>query len=262
MRLPERILHTACLLGFKKETPQYSGSGFLAAVPGSRGNSDLYVVTARHLARRMECCPIIMGFNYKDGSKALLEADDVHWYVHPTESDAVDAAVTPFAPSQLNLLDIEPVSVHLFASAESVRNGSIEVGDGITAISEFTRFAYQEDRHLPIARTGTLAMLPALRVPVKGFDPMDAYIGEIEGLSGSPVWARPTASSGESNPILLGVLHGRWEIAAGAMKGLSAQYTEKMTSGMSVIVPAHKILEVINQPKLAALREKGGEKKA
>lgn len=262
MRLPERLLHTAFLLGFKKETPQYSGSGFVAQVPGARGKSHFYIVTAKHLAERMECCPIIMGFSYKDGSKALLEADDVHWYVHPTESGAVDAAITPFAPSQWNLLGIEPVPTDLFASSEKVRGGSIGVGDEITAITEFTRFTFGEDRHMPIIRTGHLAMLPALPLPVKSFDPMEAYVGEIEGLSGSPVWTRPTASSGEPNPILLGLLHGQWEIAAGAVRGLSAQYTSKITSGMSLIVPAHKILEVINQPELVALREKGDGKKA
>ena len=87
MRLPDRILHTAFLIGFKKETPQYAGSGFVVAVPGARANSHLYLVTAKHLAERMECCPIIMGFSYRDGSKALVEADNVHWYAHPTEAE-------------------------------------------------------------------------------------------------------------------------------------------------------------------------------
>jgi hypothetical protein len=35
-------------------------------------------------------------------------------------------------------------------------------------------------------------MLPTLRIPVKDFEPMEAYVAEIEGLSGSPVWVRPT----------------------------------------------------------------------
>ena len=39
------------------------------------------------------------------------------------------------------------------------------------------------------------------------------------------------------------------------MEGQNAQYTEDMISGMSIIVPAHKILEVINQEELGALRD-------
>lgn len=179
MRLPDRILHTAFLLGFKKETPQYAGSACVVAVPGAHGNSHLYVVTAKHLAARMECCPIIMGFSYRDGSKALLEADNVPWYAHPTEASAVDVAVTPFTPSQGDLLDLEPIPQQVFASG--LRKASIGVGDEITAIGVFTRFSY-EDRHLPVARTGNLAMLPPLRIPVKNFDPMEAYGGD-SGLS-------------------------------------------------------------------------------
>ncbi|HEX8798367.1 MAG TPA: hypothetical protein VF772_07140, partial [Terriglobales bacterium] len=278
MRLPDRILHTAFLIGFKKETPQYAGSGFVVAVPGARANSHLYLVTAKHLAERMECCPIIMGFSYRDGSKALVEADDVHWYAHPTEAAAVDVAATPFAPAQRDQLDLEPVPEHLFSSGERMGKASIGVGDEITAIGMFTRFSY-EDRHLPIVRTGNLAMLPTLRIPVKNFEPMEAYVAEIEGLSGSPLWVRPTASfnagqkdggeekqsvplNGDTEMIFLGLLHGRWEIGERAMQGLSAQYTKNMTSGMSIIVPAHKILEVINQPELAAMRKKKDEEPA
>jgi len=157
-----------------------------------------------------------------------------------------------------------------------MRNASIGVGDEITAIGVFTRFSY-EDRHLPIIRTGNLAMLPTLRIPVQNFEPMEGYIAEIEGLSGSPVWVRPTdyfnaaqkdgggerpsvPFNGDIDVVLLGLLHGRWAISKEAMEGQSAQYTEKMISGMSIIVPAHKILEVINQPELAAMRAKKDEK--
>jgi hypothetical protein len=240
------------------------------------GNSHLYVVTAKLLAERMECCPIIMGFSYRDGGKALLDADSVHWYAHPTEASAVDVAVTPFASAQRDLLDLEPVPEHLFTSGERMRKASIGVGDEITAIGVFTRFSY-EDRHLPIVRTGHLAMLPTLRIPVKYFEPMEAYVAEIEGLSGSPVWVRPTdyfnaaqKDGGKEKPsvpfscdtdvIFLGLLQGRRAVSEAAMEGQSAQYTEKMTSGMSIVVPAHKILEVINQPELAAMRTKNDEK--
>jgi len=58
----------------------------------------------------------------------------------------------------------------------------------------------------------------------------------------------------------LGLLHGPWEVPKRAMEGQSAQYTKNMISGMSIIVPAHKILEVINQPELVAMRKNNDEK--
>lgn len=276
MRLPGKILRTACLLGFKKETPHYAGSGLVVAVPGARGDSHFYLVTSKSVAERMDCCPILIGLNYKDGRKAILEADTLPWYFHPTETIAVDAAVTPFAATNWDLLDIEPVPERLFASGEMTRNGSIAVGDEITAVSAFTRFSWEDDRHFPIVRTGHLSMIPTLRLPVRHSEPMDAYVAEIAGLSGSPIWTQPTAGlytaqkeDGQTNPspqlddganvIFLGLLHGTWEVPDGAMKGQTAPYTKNMTSGMSIIVPAHKILEVINQPELASLRKKNDE---
>ena len=276
MRLPDRILNTACLLGFKKELPQYAGTGFVVAVAGVHGNPHLYVVTSKRVAGKMERCPMIVGFSYRDGSKALLEADNVQWYLHPTEPGAVDAAVTPFASAQWDLLDFEPVPEHLFASGERMRKASIGVGDEITAIGVFTRFSY-EDRHMPLVKTGNLAMLRAVHIPVKHFEPMEAYVAEIDGLSGSPVWVRPTAyfksaqnDGGEEKPSVsfdgdtdvafLGLLHGRREVSKRAMEGQNAQYTEDMISGMSIIVPAHKILEVINQEELVTMRKRNDEK--
>lgn len=295
MRLPERILHTACLLGFKKETPQYAGSGCVVAVPRAHGNSQLYLVTAKHVAEDLECCPIVMGFSYKDGSKAILEADSLHWYTHPTEADAVDVAVTPFETENLrvygqpadgsadvaltpqwDLLDGEPIPQHQFASQEILRNSSIAVGDEISASGVFTRFSW-EDRHLPIVRTGHLAMLPTVPIPVRNFEPMEAYVAEIGGLNGSPVWARAASSfnpaqkerieakpsppfNGDTELIFLGLLHGPWEVPKHAIEGLSTRYTEDMSAGMSIVVPAHKILEVIHQPELAALRKKNDDK--
>ena len=101
---------------------------------------------------------------------------------------------------------------------------------------------------------------------------MEAYVAEIEGLSGSPIWVRSTPYlnaaqevgdgkelsvpfSNDIDMFFLGLLHGRWEVPEEAMEGQSARYTQNMTSGMSIIVPAHKILEVINGPELAALRK-------
>ena len=114
-------------------------------MPGAHGNSHLYVVTAKHLAERMESA-IVIGFNHRDSGQALLEEDSVHWYVHPTEASAVDVAVTPFASAQRDLLDLEPVPEHLFTSGERMRKAPIGVGDEITAIGMFTRFS-DEDHH-------------------------------------------------------------------------------------------------------------------
>ena len=162
--------------------------------------------------------------------------------------------VTPFASAQRDLLDFERIPEDVFASGERIRKASIGIGD------EFPRSACSRDFLMKIAtcliRTGHLAMVGStMRIPVRNFEPMEAYVAEIEGLSGSPVWVRPTdyfnaaqKNGGEEKPFVpfnsdtdvffLGMLHGRWAISKAAMEGLSAQYAEQMISGMSIIVPA------------------------
>ena len=274
MRLPDRILNTACFFAYKEEKPRYGGTGFVAAVRGIHGNAYLYLVTAKHVAEKLEACPFIVGFNHKDGSKAEIDADEVKWYYHPTEPNAVDAAVTPFAPTQYNLLDLELVPEEFFTTPEVIRKACIGIGDEITTVGLFTRFS-GKDRNFPIARTGNLAMLPTERIPVKKFDPMEAYLAEgrsIGGLSGSPAWVRQTAymtlTQGKTNPIpfcggsdiyFLGLLHGHWDVPEDVMSRAGVEYAEAVNMGISIIVPAHKILEIIYQSELVAMRKKNDD---
>jgi len=104
-----------------------------------------------------------MGFSYRDGSKALLEADSVHWYAHRTEASAVDVAVTPFASARRDLLDLEPVPEHLFTSDQRIRNASIGVGDEITTVGVFTRFSYEDKRLSRMGATNRLLQRRAKR---------------------------------------------------------------------------------------------------
>jgi hypothetical protein len=142
----------------------------------------------------------------------------------------------------------------------------IDVGDEIIVIGLFTAFS-GENRHFPIARIGNLAMLPTEPIPVKDFEPMEVYWAEgrsIGGLSGSPVFVRQTVNttipdrSGKKLPFagtgtiyFLGLLHGHWDIP----KSLgNITQAETINMGVSIIVPAHKIWEVVNQHDLAEQR--------
>ena len=240
----------------------------MVAVRGIHDNAHLYLVTAKHVAEKLEDCPFVIGFNSKDGKKAVMDADDVRWYYHPTEPKAVDAAVTPFGTAQYESLDLELIAEHQFATPDVIKESCIGIGDEIVAIGLFTRFSGAH-QHFPIVRTGNLAMLPAERIPVKGFDPMEAYLVEgrsIGGLSGSPVWVRQTVNfgmkddkgkffpfSGLGHGYFLGLLHGHWEVPATFE---NTEGAEAVNMGVSIVVPARKILEVINHPELVAMRKK------
>ncbi len=277
MRLPDQVLNTVCFIAHSAPEIKYGGTAFVVAMKGSHGNAFLHLVTAKHVAEAVEHVPFVIGVNTKRGQKALLDANYdadhiVKWWYHPTEPNAVDVAVTMFGPDQYEKLDIEWVFYpNMFVTPEIRKKAGIGIGDEVAAVGLFTAFS-GKDKHSPIVRIGNLAMLPEERVPVKGFDPMEVYLAEsrsIGGLSGSPVYVRQTLSmdvkthSGEMANLagcgkiyFLGLMHGHWELPAGFVNSVPS---EAINMGISIIVPAHKILEVLNHPELVEMRRKHDE---
>jgi hypothetical protein len=144
-------------------------------------------------------------------------------------------------------------------------------GDSLAApfaIGLFTSFSGQ-NRHFPIARIGNLAMLPTERIPVQDFDPMEVYLAEgrsIGGLSGSPVFVRQTINTTIADPNgkqvpfagtgpihFLGLIHGHWNLPVSLEKSSKA---EAVNMGISIVVPAYKIAEVLNHPELVEQRKR------
>jgi hypothetical protein len=268
MRLPDKMLNTACFLSKNAFPIKYGGTGFVVGMRGVQNHAYLYLVTAKHVVEAIGSAPFLIGVNDKRGKQALIGSQATQWYCHPTEPNAVDAAVTSFNPIGSEELDIEWIMDSQFATEDVIKKESIGIGDEIIAIGLFTRFSGQES-HWPIVRTGNLAMLPKEKVPTSGFDPMDVYLAEgrsIGGLSGSPVYVRQTVNhwlkdeAGDGYPFagtgqiyFLGLMHGHWDAPAGFkdIVGLEA-----VNMGISIIVPAQKIMEVLNHPDLVAERKR------
>jgi hypothetical protein len=277
MRLPNEILNTVCFIAKSSAKEKYRGTGFVVSVPGAHRNAHLYIVTARHVARAVTWEPFIVGFNTKKGTKGRFELNydsdvPLKWWYHPSEPNAVDVAAIPFSPSEYPLLEVEWIHYpDMFATPEVIASEGIGIADEISVVGLFTAFS-GKDRHYPIVRTGNLAMLPTERIPVEEFDPMEAYLAEgrsIGGLSGSPVFVRKTVnisvrdSSGQEWPLagtgkiyFLGLVHGHWD----APKSLEAIIqSEVVNMGVSIVVPAHKVWEVLNQPELSEKRKRDDE---
>jgi hypothetical protein len=103
---------------------------------------------------------------------------------------------------------------------------------------------------------------------------MDVYLIEarsIGGISGSPVFVRGTlnipgrdSSSGKPQTIhgisgdyyLLGLIHGHWDIRESELNEPSFIHDRQrgVNLGIGVVVPANKILEIIDHPQLVAAR--------
>jgi hypothetical protein len=276
MRINEDVLHcvafVGCNLGQGEQGIKHNlgGTGFFIALPAEgRANSFFqFFVTARHVAERIPPEKLILRVNKKEGGAgAILGNHATRWWMHPTDHSA-DVAVAPLSPSkEFDIRSLTPVH---FVTKELIDQKRVAVGDEVTVVGMFARHAGRKINET-IVRTGTVAMLPTETVPTK-IGEIDAYLVEVRsigGLSGSPVFVRETLElpyplapgqftlHGQSQLRLLGLVHGHWDLPADPYEDDSLDPERKVAAnmGISIVVPARKILETIDQPDLKAERD-------
>jgi hypothetical protein len=273
MRIADHLLKSVGFVArYDPDQPLvFGGTAFIVGVKMDTNASLLHLVTAKHVAEAIEPAETVIAMNAKDGAPRFLRSADQKWFYHPTEKDSVDVAVLPLGSPNMHLYDITFVPEAIFATEKRIAEYNIGLGDEIVIVGLFTRFKGLT-HIIPIVRTGNIAMMPRDRIPVKGFGEMDAYLAEgrsIGGLSGSPVFVRNTVKMpvqntkgvsqlyGLGDGHLLGLAHGHWDLPVSFS---AAEQSEAVNMGVSIVVPAKKILEVLYHPELAAMRKEHYEK--
>ena len=279
MRVPDTILKC---VGFVAEVISdtsgdsfdHVATGFFVSMPSD--NPDIAkhqdvkyfaFVTAAHVARGMANTRTAVIVNRHGGGVTVIKSAANQWYFHPNDP-SVDVAVVP-----INLtsdIDIMALPVSLFVNKKlTVGDHPIGLGDEVYMPGLFT-FGIGNKRNNPIVRYGNLAMLPDEPIQTDyGF--AEVYLIEarsIGGISGSPVFIRPTnylqpndeevkgIHGVAAETILLGLAHGHWDVRESDKNDVNVVHTMRhgVNMGLGIVVPAHKILEVINQPALVEAR--------
>lgn len=259
------------------------GTGFLVAVPDSRlppNQSFIYLVTNRHVAEAIDNVGGICEkfkilwtsatWNLKSSSDGQLEhtivapnPPGVRWYFPADPS--IDLAVVPIT-LDMTRDDVEFVDLSDFITPDLLRD-RFGIGDKILFAGLFTPFEGAHEIQ-PILREGMLAMLPDGPIPSTLCKPSDVYLADvhaIEGNSGSPVFMTPRFTLGGmvagSNGVvpygLLGVISGY----ENENENLTLQATTTFSgsiqanSGISIIVPAWQLKDLLESPPLQKLRD-------
>jgi len=274
MRVPDHILKSVAFIGARNEDgdPVYRGTAYFISVPGAYGDpSWIFLATAKHIADRLGS-DFIVRVNRKDGTPLVMDGTGSKWWHHPTDPDGVDAAVTTFGPP-LEIgrsLDSTTLPLAMFATDAVLKKQNIGIGDQLFITGLFA-YLQKTSRNLPIVRTGNLAMMPGEKIPFAS-KKLEAYLLEsrsISGLSGSPVFVRNTVNfhgmDGENNPVVshmtsgtfyfLGSMIGHWDAPEDGVY----VHAEKVNMGISAMVPAQKIVEIISHPELVEMRKKWDE---
>ena len=278
MRVPDLMLKCVGFVAEYVDSPAEAvgaidpeGTGFFVNIPSTANADHQYFVfvTAKHVAVSLKTRQTVVTVNQKGGGITILEKTDDKWYLHPDES--VDEAVMAFTPTPD--LDIKSIPINMFLDGALIEERQIGIGDEVYMPGLFTYVA-TERKNIPILRHGNVAMIPDDPIQVDaGF--AEVYLIEarsIGGMSGSPVFVRNTMSlknksgqtlhgvSGESS--FLGLIHGHWDIRESEMNKPHYVHDPKrgVNLGIAVVVPASKILEVINHPGLVEMRAQADAK--
>jgi hypothetical protein len=299
MRVPENV--RKCVAFFARliskgarEERVFGGTGFLVSVPSARiqGCKYNYAVTAKHVAAQMALGDWVMRVNTKDGRFLDIRGTKEHrWWVHPTEEDTVDVAVSPIlVPEEA---DCTAIAESMFLDDATIQRSNIGAGDEVVIAGLFSKIPGLS-KNLPIVRTGNIALmpdpgerLPGVSIGGRAVD-SEAYLIEarsIGGLSGSPAFVRTSVSIQvpvqrlvEGQPVddavrgmwcqlpgsffFLGSVHGHWDILPEDKNEVDPRNPsqkgkkEAVNLGIAVVVPAKKVREVLYHPELVERRSR------
>jgi hypothetical protein len=289
MRLSEEWFKTVVFVGRivrsgGVETKRLIGTAFIVGVHFFDGKCHApYLVTAKHIADRVSSGgDWFLRFNRKGGiMDAVAKEGTVTWWNHPDpdQTASVDVAVTHL-PEPPPGVEIGTIPDTMFAVGD-VLEKNVGIGCEAFIIGLFTKMTGTR-RNIPLIRTANIAMMPSEKIPlVKIGDwvgESEMYLIEVRslgGLSGSPIFAYETVGfqrpkipnqkttgpelmAGTGASYFLGLMHGHWMIReqdANRVQIDSVQDGEgSIATGISLAVPAKKILEVLNHPELVAMR--------
>ena len=264
MRVPDEFRQcTVFLARDNKSNLEFTGSAFFISVrstdPALSEYGSFYLVTARHVIDNSGE-NILFRANIKDGTSEFFSTKRSNWYTHPTDS-SIDVAVLPVRLSES--IDFKHlISDDVFLTDEVVEEKKIGAGDEVFLTGLFAKLQGNK-RNIPIVRMGNIAMMPD--DPVYTLEgEISAYLIEVRsigGLSGSPVFVRETVKIGPGPFYLMGLMHGHWDLPLENKNDFidATRANNAVNMGIAIVVPANKILEVLNQKELVDMRKKSDE---
>ncbi len=265
MNVPDSIRKCVVFLAYESHADGevLAGTAFLLAFSPSDSIADkprTYLITAAHVINGIKqkgANKVIVRVNTKSTGTARVETDFSDWAFHPTDS-TVDVAAMLWRGGEDH--DFEAFPADARADQEIIAREGITLGEDLFIVGLYTKHA-GKGRNVPIVRVGNIAAMPEEPLNTKG-GAMHGYLAEIRsigGISGSPVFVRPTPHATWGLNIreqmrigteifLLGLMHGQWDMKqlAPVMFEIDADYLKQpLNSGIAVVVPVAKILEVI-----------------
>jgi hypothetical protein len=266
------------------------GTGFLIGLQDERLGKDgvfYFLVTNQHMIREPGADgtlgqgpyfnEIIVRLNLKSpntngnqfGIMRAVVVDQqgtLQWFTD--SDDGVDLAITPIG-LDFKTVDAIVIASEIFATRDVIKKEHLNEMDELLFAGLFARNPGAK-KNYPIVRHGKLARLSAEPIPVDPLHPgksVEVHLADVMsfgGNSGSPVFIRAsgiregsTIATTGFRYYLIGVMQGYFPesmdvaVNVALAKGVAAE-----NSGIAAVIPADKIVSILNTSRAEAYRER------
>lgn len=264
-RVPDQLMWSMVFLypdaDASRTESRQGGSGFVLAVPFVETGKPrhIYIVTNAHVARQ---CQVARTAHDTD---PLVRIGS--WYHHP---DGDDVAISYLGVQGVDAPPGVSLDVNFLATPERLEQRSVGPGDAVYMIGRFIGLD-RKPHNTPTVRYGSLAMGETVHVPNPSMEmhPQESIVAEMHsrsGYSGSPVfldldpikWTRERAP--RTGQDIIGITWGLFPHYAPILdedrKPIEERWLVTDNSGMELIVPSWRILELLSLEEVVEERDK------
>lgn len=278
-KIPSKIIDCVFFL-YKTEKDAIKGvnsggTGFLVIVDSEKYpeyfsyHYFVYGVSNHHVINKGYS---VMRLNKLDGSTEIIPFSKKDW-VSFKKDERDDIAISPRINCNNKIHKVSYVHTSLFATNDKLNEFDMGIGDNVFMIGRFM----DHDGgviNLPSSRFGNISVMPTKIPQETGYEEGKSYIIDLHsrpGFSGSPVFVYRTSGgnleesdikTGKPIPILdnffflLGIHWGqfpeKWKTDVGPFTGITTGM-----SGMTLVIPAQRILDLLLTPTLRKKRKEG-----
>jgi hypothetical protein len=270
--IPQEILDTVVYLypdaDSARRGERAGGSGCVVVLPTQTEPfivGFMYIVTNSHVIREGKASAIRL--NTRDKSLGIIDGTASGWIHHP---DGDDLAVLPIS-LEYERIKAKGITPDWFVTKEKIERYKIGPGDEAFMVGRFINHEGKQ-QNLPAIRFGNLSMLPFEPVRTNRGLLQEAFLVEcrsLPGYSGSPVFLYPLPSSPIPReavpPMFLGIDMGhltdkrpvldKAELLNGKRVPIDDNWVVETNTGMSCVIPAWKLLELLYVEELVESRK-------
>lgn len=249
------------------------GSGFLVGIPSKTSENCChpYVVTNRHIVAEGAT---VVRLNTRAGQTDIVEFAPEDWVFHSQGDDLAVTSIDLHSNYHDYMLVNDP---QMFLTREWMGSARVGLGDDVFMVGRLINHEGRQ-QNTPLVRFGQIAMMPGEAIRLDNGQMQECFLVDVPsigGLTGSPVFVtvhylrlrNPVEFNHEWFPHLLGVNCGhiplplplmdpstRRIVAEPLMSASQAPLTPLACNGLMIVLPAWRLEELLNHPRLLEAR--------